>query len=259
MRVYAIGDIHGRSDLLDQLLSRIRDDLREAPPRRHALVFLGDYVDRGPDSAGVIERLVALSRDHKGQAVFLMGNHEEVVQRILAGEPRLFEDWMRFGGRECLASYGIAPESLSGMGRETRAALIREAIPEGHRRFLDELIDTVRIGDYLFVHAGIRPGIDLGDQVQSDLRWIRAPFLDDQDTDHGAVVVHGHTVTEAVEWRGNRIGIDTGAYASGRLTALVLEGRERRLIDTGRMAANVGTRLPESVLSAAVANHSRGY
>ena len=232
LRVYAVGDIHGCAHLLDELIARIDADWRGRPAARKAIVFLGDYIDRGPDSAGVIDRLRALAVSWKGEAAFVMGNHEEVLVRILDGETALLEDWLRFGGRECLLSYGADPDALSSAAANERLEQIRAVVPQAHQRFLRDLVDTVRIGDYLFVHAGIRPGVDLRQQTHSDLRWIRAPFLDDAVSDHGVTVVHGHTIVDEVEWRRNRIGIDTGAYWSDRLTALVVEGEEQRLLST---------------------------
>ena len=230
MRVYAVGDIHGRDDLLGQLLVQIEEDNRSRGPSRTLIVFLGDLIDRGPASAGVIERL----RLYAPEAIephFILGNHEEVLLRLLDGDSVLVRDWLRFGGAECAASYGLDPVALGRMTSREAAARIREAIPAEHSRFLAGFDDTLRIDDYLFVHAGIRPGLPLASQAQSDLRWIRGPFLDCEH-DHGFVVVHGHTITEEVDQRSNRIGIDTGAYASGKLTALGLEGTGQWLIQS---------------------------
>jgi serine/threonine protein phosphatase 1 len=229
-RAYVIGDIHGRLDLLDQLLADIHRDIAERPVRKALLVFLGDLIDRGPSSAQVVERLRTYQRDGV-RPIFVIGNHEEVLLRILDGEIGLVPSWLRYGGSECLESYGADPRKLVEQSDEEALATIRQAIPQRHRDFVATFVDTCRFGDYLFVHAGIRPGVPLDQQLQSDLRWIREPFLLD-DTDHGCVVVHGHTISEEVEERPNRIGIDTGAYRSGILTALVIEGAERRYLDT---------------------------
>jgi serine/threonine protein phosphatase 1 len=229
-RAYVVGDIHGRLDLLDQLLGEIERDRAQRPVGKTLLVCLGDLIDRGPRSAQVIERL----RTYRAaglRSVFLLGNHEEVLLRILEGDASLIPSWLRFGGAQCLESYGADRRRIASESEEQALALIRQAIPDAHRQFLAGFVDTCRFGDYLFVHAGIRPGVALDQQLQSDLRWIRDPFLLDE-TDHGCVVVHGHTITEQVEERANRIGIDTGAYRTGVLTALVLEGAERRYIDT---------------------------
>lgn len=228
-RLYAIGDVHGRDDLLADLLSRIEDDSAQRGPAKRVLVFLGDLVDRGPASAEVVERL----RTYKPpgtRLVFLAGNHEEVLLRIIDGEARLIPDWLRFGGAECLRSYGADPQRLRKLPPDRALECIRAAIPHAHVDFLRSFDDTFRAGDYLFVHAGIRPGIPLAEQSASDLRWIREPFLADR-AEHGFLVVHGHTIREAVDERPNRIGIDTGAYRTGVLTALAVEGTDRWFIE----------------------------
>jgi len=229
-RAYAVGDIHGRSDLLDQILSMVEQDAERSPARKMLLIFLGDLIDRGPDSRGVVERLRTYRHDRL-QIYLLAGNHEEVLLRLLAGERGLLEGWLKFGGAECLQSYGTDPSSLVGLKEKDALAIVRDAIPDEHRKFLAGFADTLRLGDYLFVHAGIRPGLDLSLQSQVDLRWIRAAFLDCED-DHGMVVVHGHTISESVDERANRIGIDTGAYRTGVLSALAVEGARRWVLDT---------------------------
>ena len=229
-RAYVIGDVHGRLDLLDSLLERIEDDLNRRPIRKSMLVFIGDLIDRGPQSAQVIERLRTYKHDGV-RPIFLLGNHEEVLLRILSGDSSLVQSWLKFGGTECLTSYGVNARELRRQGDQEIVATVREVVPATHVAFLKSFIDSCRFGDYLFVHAGIRPGIEFDQQKQSDLRWIREPFLRDE-TDHGFVVVHGHTIRPEVDERPNRIGIDTGAYRTGVLTALVIEGRERRTIDT---------------------------
>jgi serine/threonine protein phosphatase 1 len=231
---YVVGDIHGRLDLLDQLLERIHRDIAERGSEKTLIVFLGDLVDRGPDSARVVERLRNYRREHV-RTVFLLGNHEEVLLRILAGEAQLIPSWLRFGGAQCLRSYGGDPLRIALRRDEAAVEAIRALIRPEHVEFLRSFSDTCRFGDYLFVHAGIRPGVELGQQSQSDLRWIREPFLAD-DTDHGFIVVHGHTIRPEIEERSNRIGIDTGAYATGVLTALVIDGPNRRLLDTRQPA-----------------------
>jgi serine/threonine protein phosphatase 1 len=229
-RAYGIGDIHGRLDLLEQLLDKIHEDMKERPARKVLLVFVGDLIDRGPNSAQVVERLRTYS--HPGvRTIFLLGNHEEVLLRVLSGEADLISKWCAFGGSECLASYGIDRAQLSSLSDEDALNLVRRAIPKEHVQFIEGFDDSCRFGDYLFVHAGIRPGIEVDQQRQSDLRWIREPFLFDE-TDHGFVVVHGHTIRPEVEVRPNRIGIDTGAYRSGVLTALAIDGTENWLLDT---------------------------
>jgi serine/threonine protein phosphatase 1 len=229
-RAYVVGDLHGRLDLLELLLEKIHDEIDRRPARKVLLVFVGDLIDRGPNSAQVVERLRTY-RHPKVQTVFLLGNHEEVLLRILGGEADLITKWRSFGGTECLKSYGVDASELSGLEDDDALALIRKAIPKKHVEFLESFDDSCRFGDYLIVHAGIRPGVEFDQQRQSDLRWIREPFLFDE-TDHGFVVVHGHTIRPEVEVRPNRIGIDTGAYRSGVLTALAIEASGSWLLDT---------------------------
>lgn len=235
-RAYVVGDIHGRLDLLDQLLAEIDRDIAERPRARILLVFLGDLIDRGPESAQVVERLRTYRREGV-RPIFLLGNHEEVMLRILAGESEHIAGWLRFGGGQCLRSYGADPRAIAAASPEVALATIRAAIPATHAEFIKGFVDTCRFGDYLFVHAGIRPGVALDRQRQADLRWIREPFLIDE-SDHGFVVVHGHTISSSVDERPNRIGIDTGAYRTGVLTALAVEGERRWFLDT---TATVGT------------------
>ena len=229
-RAYAVGDIHGRVDLLEHLLAKIHADLQHRPAPKTLLVFVGDLVDSGPSSAQVIERLRCYRRDGV-RPVFLLGNHEEVLLRIIAGDSSVVESWLKFGGLQCLQSYGVTLASIRGRSAEQVVEIVRASVPPEHVEFLESFADSCRFGDYLFVHAGIRPGVEVDQQSQADLRWIREPFLFDE-RDHGFVVVHGHTITDEVEERPNRIGIDTGAYRSGVLTALAIEGTERWLIDT---------------------------
>jgi len=229
-RAYVVGDVHGRLDLLEELLSRIHEDIQSRPADKVSIVFLGDLIDRGPDSANVLDRLQ--NYRHPGvNTVFLLGNHEEVMLRVIGGEAQLIASWVRFGGDKTLESYGLDSNELLFMTDSAAVETVRRAVPERHVEFLRGFADTCRFGDYLFVHAGIRPGIELDQQQQSDLRWIREPFLLD-DRDHGFVVVHGHTISRRIDEQPNRIGIDTGAFATGVLTALSIEGGERRFIDT---------------------------
>jgi serine/threonine protein phosphatase 1 len=234
-RAYAVGDIHGRLDLLEDLLAKIEADMAAREPRKSFLVFLGDLIDRGPDSAAVVERLRTY-RHGDVRVIVLGGNHEEVLLNILKGKLGVLPSWLKFGGAECARSYGLDPEKLAMM--EERAAIdqVRARVPREHAKFLAESADTFRFGDYLFVHAGIRPGVAIDEQKREDLRWIRDPFLSDAK-EHGFVVVHGHTVVPAVEEKPNRIGIDTGAYKTGVLTALGIEDDQRWFL-TG-LAADV--------------------
>jgi serine/threonine protein phosphatase 1 len=234
-RAYGVGDIHGCLHLLNDLLAQIETDVDANPVREAYLVFVGDLIDRGPDSAGVIERLRNYSHP-KLKPIYLAGNHEEYLLSILSGETGKLDSWLTYGGRECVQSYGLEPEQLIVLPEGEALMLLRRRIPDEHQRFLKSLADTFRFGDYLFVHAGIRPGLALEEQSPADLRWIRDPFLNDNGN-HGFVVVHGHTIVDEVEERSNRIGIDTGAYRSGVLTALVIEGTQRRFLSTARAEA----------------------
>ena len=228
-RVYAIGDIHGRRDCLDRLLVAIGEDGINREAAETTIVFLGDLVDRGDDSRGVIERTMQVSR--ACATVLLMGNHEEILIRSWEGERQATGLLHRVGGRETLMSYGVGAAEYDACDIEELTTLIADTIPAAHISFLRSFADHWTCGDYLFVHAGIRPGIAVDEQSPSDLRWIRREFLDDP-RDHGLMVVHGHSITDEVDERPNRIGIDTGAFASGRLTALGIEGAERWIIST---------------------------
>lgn len=231
-RAFGIGDIHGRLDLLNALLAQIEAEVAALPKRRNFLVLLGDLIDRGPDSRGVVERLRTY-RHEEIRPVFLVGNHEEILLRVLDGEPGLIESWLQFGGAECAASYGVDVGKLARLSEHEGAALLRRHIPPEHISFIEEFADTFRFGDYLFVHAGIRPGIPLEEQRRQDLRWIRDPFLSDTH-EHGFLVVHGHTVVEEIDERHNRIGIDTGAVRTGILSAIVIDQEQRRYMSTAR-------------------------
>lgn len=228
-RAYAIGDVHGRLDLLQDLLASIEADHRARPPAKTFVVLLGDLIDRGPDSAGVIDLLSRWSPDW-ARPVFLMGNHEEFLLRVLDGDTDLVANWMTYGGRELAESYGISDGWLL---NATPQSIVRELyarVPAAHADFVRDFGDSFRFGDYLFVHAGIKPGVAIADQRPYDMRWIREDFLDDR-TDHGVVVVHGHTIVEAAEEKPNRIGLDTGAYKGGPLTALGVEGMQRWFLE----------------------------
>jgi len=244
-RIYAIGDIHGRRDMLDALLERIRADIegaglsREtfaadtgAPPKPGSgpepqLIFLGDYVDRGADSRGVIDRLLALREAHPG-SVFLKGNHEAIMLDFLS-DPEDLTQWLDWGGEETLASYGVDP--ASGFSPAELAREVSARMPAAHRAFIDGLKLYHIEGDYLFVHAGLRPGTPLKDQTEADLIWIRKRFHNAAPEERpDKVVVHGHTPEVKPVDAGWRIGIDTGACYGGMLTAVVLEGTTRRFL-----------------------------
>lgn len=227
-RAYAIGDIHGRLDLLIAILEKIEADNAAREPAKTYLIFLGDFVDRGPDSRGVIEQLANRSRPY-AKNIFLMGNHEEFFLNVLSGDEGSVQPWLAYGGTQCAESYGISPGWLLNATPSGVIERLRQEVPQSHLEFLRNLSDTFRYGDYLFVHAGIRPGTDLLEQSSKDVRWIREGFLEDS-RDHGVLVVHGHTIVENPETHRNRIAIDTGAYRSGVLTALAIEDDERWFI-----------------------------
>ncbi len=226
-RAYAVGDVHGRADLFTALIAAVDADDAGREPARTTVVLLGDLVDRGPDSAGVI----ALARGwHSRRPVrALMGNHEEMFLEALENE-EVLRQFLRFGGRETVLSYPIDPVTYTAANLSETQALMRAAVPAEDLAYLRAMEDMVAIGDYLFVHAGIRPGVPLDQQRTGDLRWIREPFTSHRES-FGPVVVYGHTIYERPEIGSNRIGIDTGAYQSGRLTAIGLEGTNRWLIE----------------------------
>ena len=229
-RIYAIGDVHGRLDLLDGLLRDIAQDSENAPKRR-VLVTLGDLVDRGADSAGVVERLLNLHAEPPFDAFelhFLMGNHDALMARFLDGANDADASlWLSNGGTETLAGYGVD----TGLDFAALHSEAHARIPQTHRNFIHGLGLSHREGDYLFVHAGIRPGIALTRQVPDDLMWIREEFLQ-SNADFGCVVVHGHTPLPVPEVRPNRIGIDTKAWLSGTLTCAVLQDTGLHFLST---------------------------
>jgi serine/threonine protein phosphatase 1 len=230
-RVYAVGDIHGRLDLLDDLLSRIDADDAARPMAETSLIFLGDLVDRGPCSAQVVERLLALSRSAR-RVRFLMGNHEEVFLRALSGDRHALPFFLRIGGKPTLLSYGIDEETYRKADYPQLHAWMTAHVPPDHVAFLESFEDMIVVGDYAFVHAGIQPRLPLAEQSAAALRWVREEFLSHPHP-FEKIVVHGHTIVDDVEETGNRIGLDTGAYASGRLTAMGFERDARWTLQTG--------------------------
>lgn len=229
--VYAVGDVHGHLDAFRRLLDKLSDDLaRSRPAERPLLVFVGDYVDRGPDSRGVIDAILALEAGDEFEVAALKGNHEDALLRFLANAG-FGPNWLTNWGEATLRSYGVRPPAPGGEAAETPRvqAELLAALPPAHRAFLGRLATSLSVGDYLFVHAGVRPGVDLAAQAEQDLIWIRYEFLE-SDADFGKVVVHGHTPTDRPELKANRIGIDTGVYYSGVLTAVRLEGTGQRII-----------------------------
>ena len=229
-RIYAIGDIHGRDDLFEKLLNKIAADSNDRGAADVSIILLGDLVDRGPQSKQVVERAMTLARSWPDVRC-LMGNHEEVFLAALGGDPKLMRYFVRIGGAPTIHSYGLVGEAYDQMTFEELAEAFPPMVPASHVEFLSSAEDKIVLGDYLFVHAGIRPGVPLHEQRVGDLRWIRDEFLSDE-RDHGLVVVHGHTIFPDVQENPNRISIDTGAYGSGKLTALCLEGDSRWYIDT---------------------------
>jgi len=229
-RIYAIGDVHGRADLLERLRTVIVEDAKWRPIARKVVVYLGDYVDRGPDSRGVIDMLVR-EKLPGFESVFLKGNHEDSLLQFLT-DPGITPAWMAYGGEATLYSYGMRPPD-SRRVEDVLAAqkTFIQALPPEHLAFLKALKLVHMEGDYAFVHAGFREGVPIEFQDPQDMMWIRDEFLF-SDADFGKVAVHGHTITERPDIRPNRIGIDTGAFATGTLTCLVLEGTERRFLAT---------------------------
>lgn len=244
VRVYAIGDIHGRLDLFRALAGAIERDDRARGAADTTTVLLGDLVDRGPSSSGVVG--FARAWGERRRVRILMGNHEQMFLQSL-GDERVFRSFMRFGGKETALSYPVDRAAfLVAAERDPAAAqaMLRAAVPAADLAFIGAFEAMVRIGDYLFVHAGIQPGLPLELQGPVELCWIREPFLSDT-SDHGCIVVHGHTITERPDIRENRIGLDTGAFLSGRLTAMGFEGRQRWLIEAvdqgGAIATSIAT------------------
>jgi serine/threonine protein phosphatase 1 len=219
-RVYAIGDIHGRADLLADLIARIDDDVRRRPIAEVIEVYLGDYVDRGVDSRGVID-LLAL-RMVKNRAVCLRGNHEVMLETFLR-DPSSLRDWVPMGALQTLDSYGVSLTPKKTPNELHR--LLSDRLPRAHQLFMECLRDSFSCGDFLFVHAGIRPGVPLERQQTSDMHWIRNEFLDSTE-DHGWFVVHGHSPVPHPDIRNNRINIDTGAWRTGVLTCIAIEGSD---------------------------------
>lgn len=230
-RVYAIGDIHGRDDLFADLLARIAADNAARTPAHTTLILLGDLVDRGPDSAAVVERAMHLGAPFD-RVRLLIGNHEECFLAALTGDVQRLRYFARIGGDATLRSYWRDEAAYNAATFEQLAAEVAIKVPASHIAYLSRGEDLIQIGDYVFVHAGLRPGVPLHRQDPRDLRWIREEFLRETG-DFGAVVIYGHTIGEAVDEQPNRIGIDTGAYASGRLTAIGLEGDARWFLATG--------------------------
>jgi diadenosine tetraphosphatase ApaH/serine/threonine PP2A family protein phosphatase len=227
LRIYAVGDIHGRFDLLQRLAAKIRRDIEEKPARRIVEIYLGDYVDRGPQSREVVEWLIK-SPPLGHERICLLGNHEDLLVHALAS-PAAMSNWLFNGGGETILSYLSEGEPPDFPTSESLRASFLASLPATHRNFFSWLPRMAAFGGYIFVHAGIRPGRSLKEQEPDDLIWIRGAFLD-SSKDFGKIVVHGHTPVHTPDVRANRINIDTGAVFSGRLTCLVLEGTDQRFL-----------------------------
>lgn len=222
IRVYAVGDIHGRADLLKQIFTVIDADLARSPIKRSVEVYLGDYIDRGPSSGYTLDLLIERGRSR--EAVFLKGNHEAYFLEVL-GDPTKLSDWKQFGGLQTLMSYGIQPSLNPDAGEQTDLVKkLTATMPESHLDFLRSLKPSFVCGDFFFVHAGVRPGIPLKEQQESDLLWIRDEFLYSK-ANFGKFIIHGHTPVREPDFRPNRANIDTGAYATGNLTLLRIQGK----------------------------------
>lgn len=228
-RLYAIGDVHGCLDALITLHRDIEADLVRRPPGNWRIVHLGDYVDRGVDSRGVVEFLVRLTSMRR--VLCLRGNHDQMFLDALAGEPGAAQLWLVNGGAETLESYGLSVRQFLEHQAARRPC---DAVPKTHRAFLARLKTSARFGQYYFVHAGIDPARRLDAQAAETQLWIREPFLGCRQ-EFEAVIVHGHTPVRHVEARPNRIGIDTGAVYGGTLSCLVLEGADKHLLSGGRL------------------------
>jgi serine/threonine protein phosphatase 1 len=230
VRIYAIGDVHGCNSILQHLLGLIDAHLTTFPSRRPILVFLGDYVDRGPSSREALDQLISLR--HRREAIFLKGNHESYLLGFLK-RPAILTKWIQFGGLDTLRSYGLSPEShLDSVEQESLAAALNIAMDNaGHLEFIYQLQTAFVCDDFFFAHAGVRPGIPLDRQSEDDLLWIREDFLH-YGGDFGKVIVHGHTPVTQPEVCSNRINIDTGAYATGRMTCLVIERDKMKFISS---------------------------
>jgi len=229
-RVYAIGDVHGRNDLLQTLIEKVIDDDEIAAPAQSEIIFLGDLVDRGPDSSGVIDTAIEL-KEKLGDVRFLMGNHEEVFLSAVTGDEKAVRFFNRIGGKETILSYDISMREYMEVDNAGLAKILPGLIPAKHVEFIKKFEDQIIIGDYAFVHAGVKPGVPLGEQKPKHLRWIREEFLEERQP-FEKVIVYGHTISDEVVEKSNRIGIDTGAYYTDNLTALVLEGSDRRYLNT---------------------------
>lgn len=249
-RIYAVGDIHGHLDKLEAVHRAIRDDLAASPADGHLVVHIGDYVDRGPDSRGVIEMAMGLAQAG-APVVNLMGNHDRMFLAFLDSpggrDHRLRRDlhWLhpRLGGAATLRSYGVeAPEDLDEAAAARLHDAARAAVPPSHLDFLRGLAVCHHAGPWFLAHAGVNPGLSLAVQDEDDLIWIREPFLGSR-RDFGATVIHGHTPVERVEDHGNRVAIDTGAGYGGPIACVVAEGLSLRILGGAPLRDATGARI----------------
>lgn len=237
-RLYAIGDVHGCFNEMMSLLAAIESDHAARPEKQCIIVFLGDLVDRGPHSSRVLEYLVRTPPQF-ATTYCLLGNHEEMMLRILRGESELIQSWLEYGGRECVESYGLMPEMLHGQTDEAVQLMFRKRVPDSHIELLSKCVESIRFGSYLLVHAGVDPDTPLDDQDGRQLRWIREPFLS-HTKPLEAMIVHGHTISNEVVRLPHRIGVDTGAYQpGGKLSAVRIEDAEIEVLSAQNMASTV--------------------
>jgi len=223
VRIYAIGDVHGRADLLEQVFKQIHAHIAAHPVDRPIQVLVGDYIDRGPSSREVLDRLI--ERAQSSEMVLLKGNHETFVQEFLRN-PSMLQSWSQMGGLETLMSYGVTPSlNADAQTQKELAIALQATLPESHLMLLERLQSSFSCGGFFFAHAGVRPGVPLAEQREADLLWIRDEFLL-YEGKFDKIVVHGHTPVRVVDMRPNRINIDTGAYATGKLTCIIIERNE---------------------------------
>ena len=232
MRIYAIGNVHGYLQLLRDIYQKIRTDLDASPTGEYKVVFVGDYIDRGPDSAGCVQFLIDLMAEDE-QVICLKGNHEDKLEKFLLNPLELADSFFTYGGLECTRSYGVDMATCPDKAKDTVKARdeLNKNIPSEHRRFYSELKKSVTFGDYFFSHAGVRPGVPLTEQSDDDLMCIRAEFIRNKAL-YEKIIVHGHTPANPMEILPNRINVDTCAYDTGILSCIVLEGTKYRVIET---------------------------
>lgn len=244
--VWAVGDIHGCLDLLKSLVGAILADAASVDANRKVVIFLGDYIDRGPDSRGVLRYLIDLPKDAGIEWRFLKGNHEEAMLKFL-DDPSFGPNWCEYGGDAALASYGLKPPEMKHRVEAWArvSADLNHKVTAAEREFLETLEYSISIGDYFFAHAGARPGIALDRQSERDLMWIRGSFLDDE-TPFEKVVVHGHTPTKEVHADKRRVGIDTKAYSSGLLSSVRLEREQVNLVQAATVRDSSSDEAPRT-------------